>query len=112
METVQIPLPPELVQRLQQELPADLALSEVVAEALQLWLEKRQSEKRQQARGLEALRRAGLAMEGTRQRALAEAMLPALRPEDQPDRNQVEAALWRLKVPLSEDLIAMRGGRG
>lgn len=112
METVQVPLPPELVQRLQRELSAGLALSDVVAEALQLWLEKRQVEKRQQARGLEALRRAGLAMEGTRQRALAEAMLPALRPEDRPDRDQVEAALSRLTVPLSDDLIAMRGERG
>jgi hypothetical protein len=76
-----------------------------------MWLEKRRTEKVQKARGLGILRQAGLAMEGGRQRALADAMMPPLHTEQVPSREQVEAALARLKVPLSEDIMAMRGER-
>jgi hypothetical protein len=50
-------------------------------------------------------------MDGARQRALADAIMPPLRAEDMPSREQVEAALSRLKVPLSEEVMAMRGER-
>jgi hypothetical protein len=76
MEAVQVHLPSELVQRLRQEIPSDEALSRVVVEAVHMWLEKRRTEKVQKARGLGVLRQAGLAMEGGRQRALADAMMP------------------------------------
>jgi hypothetical protein len=111
MEAVQVQLPSELVQRLRQEIPSDEALRQVVVEAVQLWLEKRRAEKIQKARGLDILRQAGLVMEGGRQRGLADAMMPSLRTEQVPSREQVEAALARLKVPLSEDIMAMRGER-
>ncbi len=111
METVQVQLPPELVQRLRKELPADAALSQIVVEAVQMWLEKRRTEKAQKAQGLHILRQAGLAMDGARQRALVDAIMPTLRAEEAPSREQVEAALARLKVPLSEEIMAMRGER-
>ena len=111
METVQVQLPPKLVQRLRQELPADAALSQIVVEAVQMWLENRRIEKAQKAQGLHILRQAGLAMDGARQRALADAIMPPLRAEEVPSREQVEAALARLKVPLSEEIMAMRGER-
>jgi hypothetical protein len=52
-------------------------------EAVHIELEKRHTEKVQQARGLDILRQAGLAMEGGRHRALADAMMP-FRPETFP----------------------------
>ena len=111
MDTLQVQLPPELVQRLRKELPSDAELSQVVVEAVQMWLEKRRTEKTQKAQGLHILRQAGLAMDGARQRALVDAIMPTLRAEEAPSREQVEAALARLKVPLSEEIMAMRGER-
>ncbi len=109
MEAVQVQLPPELVQRLRQEVASEEALSQVVAEAVQMWLERRHAEKVQKDVGLRLLRDAGLAMDGARQRALADAILPPLRAEAIPSREQVETALSRLKVPLSEEIVTMRG---
>jgi hypothetical protein len=111
METVQVPVQSELWQRVRQEIPSEEALGQVLAEAVQLWLEKRRTEKRQHEQGVQLLRHAGLAMEAPRQRALANALLSPLRPERTQSRDQVEAALSRLKVPLSEEIIAMRGER-
>ena len=111
MGVVQVHLPSELVERLRQEMASDDALSQVVTEAVQLWLAQRHTEKVQKAQGLHMLRQAGLAMESARQRALADALMPPMRAEDAPSREQVEAALARLQVPLSEDILAMRGER-
>ena len=111
METVQVDLPSDLVARLRQEVSSDEALSQIVAEAVQMWLQQRHTEKVEKEQGLHMLRQAGLAMDGARQRALADAIMPPLRAEDVPSREQVEAALARLKVPLSEDILAMRGER-
>jgi len=60
---------------------------------------------------LKTLRDAGLIMSSERQRAFAQAMIAALPPGPTPTRAQVEAALAKLKVPLSEEIIAMRGER-
>lgn len=109
MEVLQVELPPELVQRLRQEMAADDGLNQVIAEAVQMWLERRQAEQRQTERGLHVLRQAGLVMDEARQRALADAMRPTRSSEDEPSREQVEVALSRLKVPLSEEILAMRG---
>lgn len=111
METVQVDLPSDLVARLRQEIASDEALSQIVAEAVQMWLQQRHTEKVEKEQGLHLLRQAGLAMDGARQRALADAIIPPLRAEDIPSREQVEAALARLKIPLSEDILAMRGER-
>jgi len=104
-------LPPELVQRLRQEVASEEALNQVVAEAVQMWLERRRAERVQQEVGLRLLRDAGLAMDGARQRALADAIMPPLRAEERPSREQVETALSRLTVPLSEEIVTMRGER-
>src|SRR5882724_7240359 len=109
MEAVQVQLPPELIQRLRQEVASEEALSQVVAEAVQMWLERRRAEKVQQEVGLRLLRNAGLVMDGARQRALADALMPLLRAGEIPRREQVETALSRLKVPLSEEIVTMRG---
>jgi Arc/MetJ-type ribon-helix-helix transcriptional regulator len=111
MKAVQVPLPPELVQRLRQAGASDESLSQVVVEAVQLWLETRQTAKTQQEQGLALLRRAGLAMESPQQRALADALLSPLQAENLPGRAPVEAALSQLKVPLSEEIMVMRGER-
>jgi hypothetical protein len=109
MEMLQVELPPELVQRLRQAMAANDVLNQVIAEALQMWLEKRYAEKVQTERGLRVLRQAGLVMDGARQQALADTMRPTRRSEDEPSREQVEVALSRLQVPLSEEILAMRG---
>ena len=113
MEDVQVHLPSDLLQRLRREIPSDEALSQVLAEAVQMWLEKRREhENLNEEKGLHMLRQAGIAMDSSRQRALAEAIMPSLGAEGPPDREQVEAALSRLKVSLSEEIVTMRGERG
>ncbi len=111
MEAVQVQLPSELLQRIRQEIPSDEALSQVVEEAVQMWLDNRHAQKIQGEKGLHVLRKAGMVMDSSRQRALAEAIMPPLDSERTPDREQVETALSRLKVPLSEEIMAMRGER-
>lgn len=109
METVQIQLPPPLVQRIRQEISSDEALSQVVAEAIQMWLERRREEKVEKGKVLQTLRQAGVVIASERQRALAEAMMATLPIEEAPTRAQVEASLAKLRVPLSAEIIAMRG---
>lgn len=111
METVQIQLPPALVQRIRQEISSDEALSQVVAEAIQMWLERRPEEKVKREKVLQTLRQAGVVMVSERQRALAEAMMATLPLEEPPTRAQVKASLAKLKVPLSAEILAMRGER-
>jgi hypothetical protein len=84
MEAVQVQLLPELVQRLRQEVASEEAC-------------------------LRLLRDAGLAMDRARQRALADALMSSLSAGNLPSREQIEAILSRLKVPLSEEVMAMRG---
>ena len=110
MGTVQIQLPPTLVRRIQQEVSSDEVLSQVVTEAIQMWLERRWEEKGRK-KALQALRRTGVIMASERQRNLAEIMMVALPMEEVPTRAQVEDSLATLKVPLSEEIIAMRGER-
>lgn len=113
MEDVHVHLPSDLLQRLRREIPSDEVLSQVVAEAVHMWLEKRREHKNQkEEKGLHMLRQAGIAMDSARQRALAEAIMPPRGVEGPPDREQVEIALSRLKVPLSEEIVTMRGERG
>ncbi|WP_089935407.1 hypothetical protein [Candidatus Entotheonella palauensis] len=111
MEALQVQLPSDLMRRLRQEMLSDETLSEAVEEAVLLWLDKRQAEKTQQERGLLALRQAGIVMDADRQRNLADAIMPHAGSDEPPDRDQTETALARLKVPLSEDILAMRGER-
>lgn len=109
METVQIELPPLLAQRLRQEI-SHKALSQVVTEALQFWLEKR-SEKKFDKNQTQTLRQAGLVMDSERQHAFAESLLNKLPVQRVPTRAEVEAALANLRVPLSEEINTMRGER-
>lgn len=111
METIQIQLPPSLVQRMQQEVSSDEALSQAVAEAIQMWLERRQEEKVKKEKVLQVLRQAGVVMAKERQRALTETMMSTLPLKEAPTRAQVEASLAKVKVPLSEEILAMRGKR-
>lgn len=68
METVEIQLPSTLVQRIQQEASLDETLNQVVAEAVQMWLEKRQKEKGEKGKALQALRQAGVVMPAEKER--------------------------------------------
>ena len=111
MELVQIQLPATLVQQIQQEVSSDEALSQVIAEAIQMWLEKRWEEKAGKEKVSQILGQAGVIMASEKQRASAEAMMAALALKETPTRAQVEASLARFKVPLSQEIIAMRGER-
>ena len=111
METVQVQLPLPLAQRIRQLAFPNEALNRVVAEAIQQWLANRQEEQADREKVLKTLRDAGLIMSSARQRTLAQTMITALPHRPTPARDQVEAALAKLKVPLSEEIIAMRGER-
>jgi|SRR4029453_815986 hypothetical protein len=109
MESVQLELPPDLLQQVRQEIPSEAALSQVVTEAIHMWLEKRLSERSKQERALQKLRDSGLVMTLEKQRTLADAIIRPLNLGEMPGREDLEAALARLKVPLSEEIIIMRG---
>jgi len=109
MEPVQVELPSDLLQQLRQEIPSDAALSQVVAEAIHMWLEKRLAEKSKNERVLETLRKSGLVMTLAKQQALADTMLRLLPLGEMPNREELESILGRLKVPLLEEIIVMRG---
>lgn len=111
METVQVQLPLPLAQRIRQIAQSQEALSRVVAEAIQQWLGNGREEQVEREKILKTLRHAGLIMSSERQRTFAQAMIDALPPRVAPNRAEVEAALAELKVPLSEEIIAMRGER-
>jgi len=111
MEAVHIQLTPTLVQRIHQEVSSDESLSQIVAEAIQVWLEKRRREKVKKWKILQTLRQAGVVMASERQCALAEAMMAPLSLKKAPSRAQVSASLAGLEIPLSEEIIAMRGER-
>jgi hypothetical protein len=109
MESVQLELPSDLLQQVRQEIPSEAALSQVVTEAIHMWLEKRLSERSKQERALQKLRDSGLVMTLEKQRALADAMISPLHLGGNLGREELEAVLARLKVPLSEEIIIMRG---
>jgi len=111
METVQIQLPLPLAQRIRQKARSADALNRVVAEAIQQWLDNGREEKIDREKVLKTLRDAGLSMSSERQRAFARAMITALPARATPTRIEVEAALANFKVPLSEEIITMRGER-
>ncbi|MCI0698803.1 hypothetical protein L0337_43230 [candidate division KSB1 bacterium] len=111
METMQIQLPLPLAQRIRQEADSNEALSRIVAEAIQSWLDNVRKDKVDREKVLKTLRDAGLIMSSERQRAFAQAMISSLPLRDTPTRAHVEAALAKLKVPLSEEIITMRGDR-
>lgn len=111
METFQVELPLSLAQRIRHVARSHDALNRVMVEALQNWLAHEDEGKADRETVLKALRAAGLVMSSERQRAFAESMITMLPPRVPPSRTEVEAALAKLKVPLSEEIIAMRGER-
>lgn len=111
METVQIQLPSNLAQRIKQEIHDDQSLSHVVVEAIDLWLKRQQDKKLNSEKSLQSLRQAGLVMTSENQRALSEAMMTSISSKQNLSRQEVEESLSRLKVPLSEEIDAMRGER-
>lgn len=109
METVQFQLPPSLAKKIRQITYSNEALNRVVAEAIQQWLAQRPNQEIDCEKTLKTLRDAGLIMSSERQRAFAQAMMAELPPRPTPSRAEVEAVLAKLKSPLSEEIIAMRG---
>jgi hypothetical protein len=109
MESVQLELPSDLLQKVRQEIPSETALSQVVTEAIHLWLEKRLVERSTQERTRQKLRDSGLVMTLEKQRALVDTMMNPLHLGGKLGREELEAILARLKVPLSEEIIRMRG---
>lgn len=111
METIQIQLPTPLAQLIRREFPSSDTLSEIFTEAIRQWLERR-DERSEKEKALESLRTAGLVMPANEQRAFAEALLRTLpRRTGTTDLARVRASLSKLKVPLSEEILAMRGER-
>ena len=89
MESVQLELPSDLLQQVRQEIPFEAALSQVVTEAIHMWLEKRLSERSRQAHVLQTLRHSGLVMTLEKQRALADAMTSPLHLAEKPGREDL-----------------------
>ena len=109
MESVQLELPSDLLQQVRQEIPSDAMLSQVVTEAIHLWLEKRLAERSRQEHVLQTLRHSGLVMTLEKQRALADAMMSPLHLGGKLGREELEVVLGRVKVPLSAEIIVLRG---
>jgi hypothetical protein len=111
METFQIQLPLSLAQQIRKKAHSAEALNRVVAEAIQQWLDNGHKEKVDREKVLKMLRDAGLIMSSERQRAFAQSIITDLSSQVSPSRAQVEASLADFKVPLSEEIVTMRGER-
>jgi len=109
METVQIQLPLPLLQRINQAISSKVTLNQIITEAVQMWLTTRHNEEAHNEKMSQLLREAGLVMPPEKQHALAETMLNRLSFVGTPTFAQVESSLSKLKVPLSEEIISMRG---
>lgn len=109
MSIMQIDLPSSLLQRVQREIVAGENVNEVIVEAIQLWLENRREKKVAKNNLVLALREKGLVMQTGDQRALADSLRHKLRLTSLPDPIKVRQALSKVGVPLSEEIIAMRG---
>jgi hypothetical protein len=111
MEMVQVQLPVKLVRRVEQTIPPGQALEQVLAEAIETWLDSQQPAQAaaEAAQALLFLREAGLVMSAERQQAFAQAIRATLEPTENPIREEVEAALIHLTPPLSAEIIALRG---
>lgn len=111
METLQVQLPPTLAQRIRQAIPTDEALNQFFAEAIQLRLEKLPEEKTDAEKTVRVLRKAGLVMPAEKQRRMAKTMRTKLSASSKFSHAKVEASLANFEIPLSEEIIAMRGER-
>jgi hypothetical protein len=111
METLQVQLPPTLAQRIRQAMPTAEALNQFFAEAVKLRLEKLPEEKTEKEKTMPLLRKAGLVMSAEKQRSMAASMRAKLSVSSPPSLAAVEASLAHFKIPLSEEIIAMRGER-
>jgi hypothetical protein len=111
MASTQIDLPSTLVQKIQEKLTAPKSLNQVVAEAIEQWLEREGRAETEKDKALRVLGQAGLVMSPEAQRAMAETLLARLPPHPKPTLAEVEAALAKVRVPLSEEILAMRGER-
>ncbi|OIO91603.1 MAG: hypothetical protein AUK03_10855 [Anaerolineae bacterium CG2_30_64_16] len=109
METMRVQLPPVLMQRLRQETSSDEVLNSAVIEAIQMWLSSPRRVTSERKTVQQALSEAGMTMLPERQQALAQAIMSRLHVETPPTRAQVQAALRNLLIPLSDEIIAMRG---
>ncbi len=110
METVQIQLPTMLLKEIKQELPSEEALNQIFVEAIEIWLETHKKRGEEKA-GLQMLREAGLVMTAERQRAFADAIIDTIDSKDSPNLADIQASLAKLKVPISEEIVAMRRER-
>ena len=74
-------------------------------------MERLHEERIEKEKVLQALRQAGVVMASETQRAFAEAIISTLPLEKSPTRSQVEASLSKLRIPLSTEILNMRGDR-
>ena len=74
-------------------------------------MEKLHEEKIEKEKVLQTLRQASVIMTSERQRTFAEAIISTLPLEKSPTRSQVEASLSQLKIPLSTEILNIRGDR-
>lgn len=111
MDTIKVQLPSKLFRRVQKEIPSNETLNRIVTDAINIWLDRRMVDRKDNSDILEFLRRAGVVMTSKRQRAFTKATIATLPVKDAPDRAHVTISLAKLKVPLSEEIIAMRGER-
>lgn len=110
METVQTQLPVILAQQVQQIIPSNKTLNQILIEAVQLWLnvQHQKTIKHEEEKALHFLRQSGLVMSQEKQSAFVQSIKTTLEIDEKPNRVEVEAALSNFNPPLSEEIIVMR----
>jgi len=106
MSTITVDFPEGLLKRLTSEGLTDETLNQIISDAMR--------EQIQRGSGrvgiLERLQDAGVILSPLRQQRLAESVIGKLsKRRGSISRAEVEAALAKVKAPLSEEIIAMRG---
>ncbi len=111
-ETIHIQLPPALLQQVRQKAESgETTTGQIFTEALQIWLERDKKRRNKENNALNMLRKSGIVMSHDQQHRMAENIRKNLKISERSDSEQVRAVLSKLRTPLSEEIIAMRGER-
>ena len=111
-ETIHIQLPPALLQQVRQKAESgETTTGQIFTEALQIWLERDKKRRNKENNALNMLRKSGIVMTRDQHHQMADKIISSLNISEIPDLKQARTALSKLRTPLSEEIIAMRGAR-
>jgi len=109
LEAIQIQIPSDLLQHVKNKIDSyEEKISNIVIEQLKIMVNKKEKKIKEQDM-LQYFRDIDLVMSSDRQQSMAENIISSLKVSKIPTHSSVRSSLSKLKVPLSEEVLAMRG---